>query len=72
MKGIYQISNKINNKKYIGSSKSIEERWSLHKRKLNNNTHFNSHLQRSYNKNGKGAFGFKVHHIVNRKTWAHI
>ena len=29
--GIYKITNKINNKSYIGCSKNIEHRWIAHK-----------------------------------------
>ena len=45
--GIYCIKNLINNKIYVGSSVNIEQRFTEHKHGLNNNTHHNSHLQRS-------------------------
>lgn len=50
--GIYKITNSINNKFYIGSSKNIERRFYIHKSKLKNNDHANIILQRSYNKYG--------------------
>ena len=31
IKGIYAITNKINNKKYIGKSSDIKKRWEYHK-----------------------------------------
>ena len=33
--GIYCIENKVNNKKYIGQSKNINDRWYKHKNELN-------------------------------------
>ena len=36
MTGIYIITNKINNKKYIGQALNIESRWNQHKRNFNN------------------------------------
>lgn len=57
---IYCIENKINNKKYIGESLYYKRRWNDHKRHLNNNTHSNYHLQRSWNKYGKKNFKFKI------------
>jgi len=50
--GIYRITNKINNKNYIGESIDVERRWGGHKSQLKNNNHGNFHLQSSYNKNG--------------------
>ena len=43
-------------KLYVGSSVSINERISNHKKTLENNRHRNPHLQRSYNKYGKEMF----------------
>lgn len=48
--GIYYIKNIISKKVYIGQSKNIYKRLILHKHKLLNNKHSNSHLQRSFNK----------------------
>ena len=58
--GIYCIENKINQKKYIGQSKDISERWVKHVRDLNNGVHHNIHLQASWDKYGEKNFDFKI------------
>jgi group I intron endonuclease len=59
--GIYAIRNKINNKRYVGSSKSVYYRWKQqHLTELRSNTHFNTYLQYSWNKYGEDNFEFIV------------
>lgn len=59
--GVYNITNKINNKIYIGSaSDSILDRWSDHRSDLNLNRHANIHLQRAWNKYGEENFKFEI------------
>ena len=59
--GIYCIINKINNKRYIGStSQSFQQRWNKHKSSLNNNKHHSGRLQNSWNKYGEENFIFIV------------
>ena len=60
MIGIYKITNKINNKKYIGQSLNLEKRIKAHKTFLEKNIHGNSHLQASFNKYGKDNFCFEI------------
>lgn len=60
MKGIYKITNTINNKVYIGQTIDIDCRWKRHKNLLNNNKHINTHLQNSWNKYGEDNFKFEV------------
>lgn len=58
--GIYKITNKINNKMYIGQSKDIINRWDKHKNELNSNKHKNDYLQKSWNKYGEENFDFEI------------
>lgn len=50
MSGIYQIYNPVTNKRYIGSSVNIENRFKQHICKLKKGTHCNQHLQNAWNK----------------------
>jgi group I intron endonuclease len=60
MSGIYLIINTFNDKMYVGSAAHISQRWSWHKRNLNNKTHHNSYLQKSWHKYGADAFHFCI------------
>lgn len=58
--GIYHIVNKVNGKKYIGSSIEIEKRWAHHKSQLSRGIHHNIHLQRAFDKYGEENFEFRI------------
>ncbi len=58
--GIYIITNKVNNKRYIGSSINLLQRKGKHFRDLRANRHDNSRLQRSFNKHGEDQFEFEI------------
>lgn len=58
--GIYQILNKINGKKYIGSTSNVRHRKNDHFNKLRKNKHHSPKLQAAWNKYGEDNFEFKV------------
>lgn len=58
--GIYQIRNSINGKVYIGQSVDVRRRISNHYNSLQNNNHFNIHLQNAWNQYGSECFEFDV------------
>lgn len=58
--GIYEIVNKVNGHKYVGSSTNIQKRWKQHINALKRKDHHNKYLQRAWNKYGKKTFIFRV------------
>lgn len=58
--GVYEIRNTTNNKRYIGSSKDLAERFRRHKRDLRRGKHHSRYLQRAWNKYGEEAFVFNL------------
>lgn len=63
--GIYKITNLVNNKCYIGQSRTLQRRLGQHRSKLKHNKHDNQHLQNSYNKYTSENFKFEVIHYVD-------
>lgn len=62
MTGIYKITNKINNKSYIGLSINIKARWRAHRsRPFQLNCHqYNCHLYKAIRKYGLENFDFSI------------
>lgn len=58
--GIYCITCKKNNLKYIGSSKEMRNRIAKHFSNLRTNKHPNRHLQADYNKYGLDGFTITI------------
>lgn len=58
--GIYQIVNKTNDKRYIGSAVDLKQRKRSHLSRLKLNKHPNKHFQSSYTKYGKKFFKFEI------------
>ena len=58
--GIYKIVNSINDKCYVGSAVNMKHRFSVHKNLLNNNKHYNKHLQSAWNSYGSDVFSFEL------------
>lgn len=73
--GIYQITNIVSKKIYIGSAISLRRRFTEHKRELKKNAHYNRKLQNSYNKHGEGNFKFEVlatcpkEYLIKMEQW---
>ena len=60
--GIYKITNKINQKCYIGCSKNIEKRWSSHKSEsvLDQFPQYNYSIHKAFRKYGLDNFSFEI------------
>lgn len=65
--GIYSITNKTNNRKYIGQSKDIGSRWKQHLYQLRRNSHHCQALQEDWNKYSYEDFTFQVELICTKK-----
>lgn len=63
--GIYVIINKLNNHKYIGQSKNIENRWWYHRNSLRKKKDYNPYLQRAWNKYKEMNFELVILEICN-------
>ena len=63
--GIYQITNSINGKVYIGSAENLADRKRKHFELLRRNKHVNTHLQNSFNKHGENCFIHTVLHYCD-------
>lgn len=61
MTGVYVIVNRVNGKKYVGSSaNSFMRRMNMHFSQLKKNKHHSIHLQRDWNKDGEESFEFRI------------
>jgi group I intron endonuclease len=58
--GIYKITNKVNQKVYVGLSSDIKSRFRHHRYYLNHSIHSNPYLQKAWNKYGEENFVFEV------------
>lgn len=58
--GIYEIRNRANGKRYIGSAMNLRHRWSQHLANLRHKHHQNPHLQAAFDKHGEEAFCFEI------------
>lgn len=65
MKGIYKITNILNQKCYIGKSSDIEQRWKYHKLRMNDSKEYDKSLYRAFRKYGLENFSFEVLEELN-------
>lgn len=70
--GVYAIRNKVNNKRYIGSSCDIKERWRKHKDELRRGSHVNIRLRRAYSKYGIENLSFEIIEVVADPKMVHV
>lgn len=64
LSGIYQISNNIDNRIYIGSTQCFKRRFTEHLKSLADNAHNNPHLQKFVNKYGIDSIKFEILEVV--------
>jgi len=65
---IYAIVNTVTRDMYVGSAVAVNRRWSAHRRDLARQCHYNTRLQRAYDKYGKDAFDWEVIQTVDDKN----
>lgn len=67
--GIYKITNKINNKNYIGQSQNIEQRWIAHKYESvnSNQVQYNYSIHRAFRKYGLDNFSFSIVELTEKE-----
>jgi len=65
--GIYQITNTLNNKVFVGSTRNLK---TLNGKvfQLNNNSFINRPLQEDWNKCGAQSFVFEILEVLEKKT----
>ena len=66
--GIYQITNQVNGKRYIGSATNIQNRGAVHRWGLCYGRHCNRYLQAAFDKYGESAFIFEVLEYIDPES----
>lgn len=64
--GIYEIRNRVNGKRYVGSAANNVIRWRAHRASLNAGRHHSRHLQAAWRKHGADAFDFTMIELCER------
>jgi len=67
--GIYEIVNRTNGKRYVGSAHNLKIRWRTHQWALRRDRHHSYRLQAAWRKHGAGAFEFNVlEHVTDASS----
>lgn len=64
--GIYQITNMVNGKVYVGSAVNFRTRFNGHIRDLRGNKHHSKYLQRAFNKYGSNSFEWEILKVIEK------
>lgn len=66
--GIYKITNKVNNKIYIGCSKNIEHRWNAHKSEafISGKPQYDYSIHKAFRKYGLENFLFEIIELTDK------
>ena len=68
--GIYTISSNKTNKLYVGKSLKMRDRWKMHIKNLNFNTHHSEELNNHWNMYSKDSFDFMcVEEVLEQDTY---
>ena len=62
--GVYRIRNKVNDKRYTGSTNDFEGGWIIRRQALRKGEHHNPYLQNAWNKYGEENFAFEIEEEV--------
>lgn len=65
MRGIYKLTNTINEKVYIGKSENLGKRIKYHISSLTHGKNKNKHLQNAYSKYGSGNFSVEIIEVLD-------
>ena len=63
--GVYSITNKVDNRKYVGASHDVKRRVDTHFAWLRNGTSKVKRMQEDYDRLGADAFDYEVHYKSN-------
>ncbi len=65
---IYAIVNNVTRDMYVGSAVAVSRRWRAHRNLLTKQCHYNTRLQRAYDKYGANTFDWEVVQFVDDKS----
>lgn len=65
---IYAIVNNVTRDMYVGSAVAVSRRWRAHRNLLTKQRHYNTRLQRAYDKYGANTFDWEVIQFIDDKS----